>query len=154
MRSRLRNYRATWNGGIQKSDEVRLDGKRRRKIASETPAENTRKCKRGKTQVRIPDLGLFAWIEPRADCGGQKIRGRFAPFNAPDKASLAYLSSSQLLAKARVVTTARGNLIRWNGGGGGRWGLFIEMDGGDSPEERRENARPPAPATGRRVQVE
>src|SRR5256885_10295607 len=75
MRSRLWNYRATWNGGIQKSDEVRLDGKRRRKISSETPAENTRKCKRGKTQVRIPDLGLFAWIELRADCGGQQSQG-------------------------------------------------------------------------------
>jgi len=36
MRSRLRNYRTTWNGGIQKSDEVRLDGKRRRKIFRRT----------------------------------------------------------------------------------------------------------------------
>src|SRR5438270_13494012 len=59
MRSRLRNYRTTWNGGIQKSDEVRLDGKKRRKISSKTPAENTRKCKGERPKSETPDLGLF-----------------------------------------------------------------------------------------------
>src|SRR2546421_10819130 len=70
MRSRLWNYRATWNGGIQKSDEARLDGKRRRKIS-----ELRCMCNGERPKSETPDLGLFAWAELRADCGGQKSQG-------------------------------------------------------------------------------
>src|SRR5207302_6518044 len=72
----------------------------------------------------------------------------------PDEASLAYLSSSQLLAKARVVTTARGNLIRWNGGAGGRWIWFMQLDVAASQEASRNNDGAFAGARIRQFQAE
>src|SRR6266705_3308901 len=75
MRSRLRNYRTTWNGGIQKSDEARLDGKRRRKIFSKTPAENARKIFPGYMATELLDIDFLFDTEPekelRYTCKGE-----------------------------------------------------------------------------------
>jgi len=64
------------------------------------------------------------------------------------------LSGSQLLAKARVVTTARGNLIRWNGGAGGGWIWFVQLNVATSQEASGNNDGKLAGARIRQFQAE